>query len=339
MKRIYWIASILILLIALYLLGPAPARPQFGPVPAPAAASDLRALEAKINTSEAAIPGIKPDNEARIVWADSFAYKKTPYSLVYLHGFSASQGEGRPTHLEFAQRYGCNLYLARLQGHGIETQEPLLDLSPENLYASAREALAIGQQIGERVILMSTSTGGTLSLMLAAEYPDIAGQILYSPNIDLYDDNSSILIQPWGLYLARAINSGKYRQWEGSGETPKYWTTRYRVEALVALKALVAATMTPETFASVNQPVFLGYYYKNETEQDQTVSVPRMLEMFDQLATPAANKRKVAFPNVADHVIASEITSKDRESVRDETFRFAEEVLGLVPVSGSEEHP
>lgn len=332
MKRMYWFIAILVLLATLYLFGPAPVTPRFAS-DLPDVTQDLHQLESHIQASERATAGLKPDNEARIVWADSFAYRKSPYSVVYLHGFSASQAEGRPTHTEFAKRYGCNLYLARLQSHGLEVAEPLLDLTPENYYASALEALAIGQQIGEKVLLMSTSTGGTLSLMLAAENPDIAGQILYSPNIDLYDSNSSLLIQPWGLYLARAFNGGNYRQWEGPGETGKYWTTRYRVEALVALKSLVTNSMTAATFGKVSGPVFLGYYYKNEVEQDQVVSVPRMLEMFDQLATPEAKKRKVAFPNVANHGIAGEIWSEDRESVRDETYRFAEEVLGLVPVS------
>ena len=34
---------------------------------------------------------------------------------------------------------------------------------------------------------MATSTGGTLALKLAAEYPDIAGLILLSPNIAIND--------------------------------------------------------------------------------------------------------------------------------------------------------
>ena len=90
-------------------------------------------------------------------------------------------------------------------------------------------------------------------------------------------------------------------------------------------------TMTEETFQRVRQPLFLGYYYKDEIHQDSTVSVPAMLRMFDELGTPADQKRKVAFPNVGDHVMTSYITSKDLESVKRETNRFMEEVLGLKP--------
>lgn len=37
--------------------------------------------------------GLRPDNEARVVWADSI--RRTP-CVVFLHGFSASRREGDP---------------------------------------------------------------------------------------------------------------------------------------------------------------------------------------------------------------------------------------------------
>ena len=311
-----------------YLLGPRAPKPQLNSE-LPLIQMNLHQLEASIQEQESQVPNLKPDNEARIVWADSFQYQKTPFSVVYLHGFSASQGEGSPLHREFAQRYGCNLYLARLHEHGIQEEEALLKLTPEGLIETAKEAIAVGEQIGEKVILMSTSTGGTLSLYLASGNPQLAGQILYSPNVDLFDSTSDILTGPWGLTLARQVTGSDYRSFESTPEGEKYWTTKYRLEALVALKALIQATMTTEVFSQITSPVFVGYYYKNEEEQDDVVSVPRILEMYDQLGTPEGQKRKVAFPEVKNHVIASGLWSEDLESVREETFRFAEEVLGL----------
>ena len=69
--------------------------------------------------------------------------------------------------------------------------------------------------------------------------------------------------------------------------------------------------MTPEQFQKVKQPVFMGYYYKDEEHQDKVVSVPAMLAMFDELGTPADKKQKMAFPNAGEHVIASHFTSGD----------------------------
>ena len=113
-----WLLLIPALLIILYLLGPSPATPVYEkemPV-VPAAPA---ALEAYIHANEAQHK-LKPDNEARIVWADS-AKSVTEYAIVYLHGFSASQGEGDPVHRYIAHRYGCNLYLSRMAEHGIDT--------------------------------------------------------------------------------------------------------------------------------------------------------------------------------------------------------------------------
>ena len=65
---------------------------------------------------------------------------KTEYAVVYLHGFSASQEEGDPVHYQFAQKFGCNLYLSRLYAHGIDTTEPLGNFTAEEVWNSAKEA-------------------------------------------------------------------------------------------------------------------------------------------------------------------------------------------------------
>ncbi len=325
------LAIFLSLCIVIYMLGPKAPEPQLDTA-LPEVSTDLRDLEEQIAMAESKVPDIKPHNTSTIVWATDSLKEKTPYSLVYLHGFSASQGEGDPLHRDFARRYGMNLYLPRLAEHGRSGKDLLLGLSPEKLTASAKEAVAIGQQLGDSVILMSCSTGGTLSLYLASEHPEIHSMISYSPNVDIYDGASELLTMPWGLEILELVEGGKYHQFETTGDGHLYWTSKYRIEAIVGLKSLIQHTMTPEVFAKVEQPFFMGYYYKNDSLQDKVVSVPRMLEMYEQLGTPGNRKRKVAFPNAGHHVISSKHTSQDLESVRQETFAFAEEVLGLKPM-------
>ena len=87
--------------------------------------------------------------------------------------------------------------------------------------------------------------------------------------------------------------------------------------------------MTPETFAKVKQPLFMGYYYKDEDNQDKVVSVPAMLEMYDQLGTPADRKQKMAFPQTGEHVIASHFTSGDLQGVYKATESFMANVLKM----------
>ncbi len=322
---------IIVLVVLIYQLGPKVEKPILdGELPV--VTSDLMVLEREINQREAAISNLKENNQARIVWFDSIP-RKTKYSLVYLHGWSASQEEGAPLHRETAKRYGCNLYLSRLAGHGLQEKEAMLTLTADQLLDSAKEAIAIGKQLGEKVILMATSTGGTLALYLAGKDPDIDGLILYSPNIEIYDSTAKFLDDPWGLQIAKLVKGSDYHEYEAnSPEKEQYWVTKYRLESLTQLQALMEETMTQETFASVEQPVFVGYFYKNDSIQDKVVSVPAILEMYEALGTAKANKRKVAFPEAGDHVLASYVVSKDLESVRDETFSFLEEIVGLKTV-------
>ncbi|WP_394975477.1 alpha/beta hydrolase [uncultured Croceitalea sp.] len=321
---------LIVLLAATYFLGPKVSVPELD-TSLPNVTKDLAVLEEEINLKESQNEKIKPDNEARIIWFDSIA-KKTAYSIVYLHGWSASQEEGDPIHIETAKRYGCNLYLPRLAGHGLYEDESMLNLTADQVINSAKEAIMVGKQLGDKVIIMSTSTGGTLALHLAGGDKDIASLLLYSPNIEIFDGNAKLLAKPWGLELARIVKDSDYHEFDVDIEMKnKYWTTKYRLEALTHLQAMVDYTMVPETFKKVTQPTFLGYFYKNDSIQDNVVSVPAMLTMFDNLGTPIDKKRKVAFENVGDHVMTSHITSKDLESVQRETNNFFEKILHINP--------
>ena len=275
---------------------------------------------------------IKPDNEGRIIWADS-AKRKTPYAIVYLHGFSASQKEGDPVHIRLAKEFGCNLYLPRLADHGIDTTEALLLFSADRFWETSKEALAIGNAIGEKVILMGTSTGGSMALMLAAQYPDrVAALINLSPNIAINDPAAFLLNNPWGLQIARMVLGGNYRITDATEEQAKFWNKKYRIEALVELEELLESSMNKRTFEKITQPCLTLYYYKNEKEQDPQVKVSAMLEMHEQLSTPDSSKVIKAIPNAGAHVIGSSMTSGDVEGVYREIHKFTQQKLKLEPV-------
>ena len=174
MRFLKWFGIFLLVLIIVYFLGPQPPTPKYNNE-LPNIPSDAIQLEKYIANNEAKHK-LKPDNEARILWYNDSTKEKTEYAVVYLHGFSASQEEGDPVHKEFAKKFGCNLYLARLAEHGVDTTEPLANYTAEKSWRSAVEAYAIGKQLGRKIILMSTSTGGTLALKLCAEFPDIAAK-------------------------------------------------------------------------------------------------------------------------------------------------------------------
>ncbi len=329
MKRFLKITAALVAMLAVvYFLGSKPAAPNYNnnliKVP-----SDPAALEAYVASNEAKHK-VKPDNEARIVWANDSTKAKTPYVIVYLHGFSASQEEGNPVHRNIAKQFGCNMYLARLSEHGIDTTDALVNMTATRLWESAKEAYAIGKQLGDKVILMGTSTGGTVALELASNFEDVAGLVLYSPNIAINNPSAFLTNNPWGLQIARMVMGGKENVLKNRTDTyKKYWNHQYRLEAVVELQELLETTMIPSHFNKIKCPLLTLYYFKDEKNQDPVVKVSAMKEMFEAVATPTNLKRMLPIPEAGNHVLASPIQSNDIVTVEKETALFLEQVMQI----------
>ena len=306
--------------ILVYVLGPAPEFDQLDNN-LPTVPEEPGLLEEYINRRENN-PRIKHDNEARVIWFDS-SRSKTACSIVYLHGFRASQKEGDPIHRRIANTFGCNLYLNRLPEHGIDTTDAFINFTADKLWANAKESLAIGKVIGDNVIIISTSTGGTAAIYLASLFPDdIYALINMSPNVEINDAFAFLLNNHWGAQLARLSYRSKYLEVEEDSITSKYWMPKIRIESLAHLEEFVEKTMTVETFSKVNIPSLTLYYYKNELEQDPEVKVERMLWMHQHLATPDSLKSAFAIPSAGEHCLGSELISKDVDEVYDKIEMF-----------------
>ena len=329
MRALRIISGIIVLVLATYFLGPEMPRPELN--------SKLPVVSEPISdfvTHIESLEKVRPDNEAKIVWANDSVHDLTEYVLLYLHGFSASRQEGFPVNEDLPKRYHCNAYLARLASHGLITENPLVDMTPDRLYESAKLALVIASHLGKKVVVMGTSTGGTLALKLAADFPQLVyGLILYSPNVRIKQKASVLLSKPWGLQIGRLNFGGDFRVTsdDPAGEICKYWYCRYRVEGTVYLQQLIDATMNEEVFSKVKCPLFLGYYYKDEEHQDQVVDVKSELKMFAEVATPGSMKEEQPFPEAGSHVIACNLTSKSVDKVEKATYGFAESILKMVP--------
>ena len=330
-----WLWAIPAVLVIVYLLGPCPASSDYSKQ-MPSIPISAAQLEQYVKSNEA-MHKLKPDNEARIIWANDSSKAKTEYAIVYLHGFSASQAEGDPIHRDIAKEFGCNLYLSRLAEHGIDTPDAMIHLTVDEYWESAKQALAIGRQLGKKVILMATSAGGALALKLASDFPDdVQALVLLSPCIAINDQFAWLANNHWGLQIAHAVIGSDYIDSKDLRPINKqYWYTHYRAEAVAALEEMLETAMNKETFQKITNPVELLYYYKDEIHQDSTVKVSAMIKMFDELGTADSLKRKMAMPNTGTHVIGSYIKSHDVAGVQTEIEKFLKEVLHLKPVTES----
>jgi pimeloyl-ACP methyl ester carboxylesterase len=196
--------------------------------------------QAYLAASEATVAGIRSGLEKEIVWAFPVSRARTPLAIVYVHGFSASKGELRPLPDLVATELGANLYYTRLTGHGQDG--PAMAGASVNAWVNdLAEALAIGRAIGERVVIVATSTGGGLATW-AASRPElmdrVAGLVLISPNYRVRATGAGLLTMPWGGPLAELV-AGSERGFTPSNELrAELWTSRYPTSATLPMAAL-----------------------------------------------------------------------------------------------------
>lgn len=261
--------------------------------------------DAYVADREARFTDIVAGTEKRVVWRDAERRRRTQRVLVYLHGFSASRKETAPLSERVADRIEANLFETRLTGHGRGT-EPLGEATLSAWLADGVEALALAERLGDEVIVLGVSTGGTLGVWLASRFPQrVTALVLVSPNFGPREGSAELML--WGL-PGRIITRwvvGPYRSW--TPRTPKearYWTHRYPVEALFPMMSLVDE-VRELPLESVTAPSLLVY-----SEQDQTIDVRAAKRHFSRLASPDNEQFAVTGDTDATHhVIAGDITS------------------------------
>eukprot|EP00928_Gymnodinium_smaydae_P012359 TRINITY_DN14487_c0_g3_i2.p1 TRINITY_DN14487_c0_g3~~TRINITY_DN14487_c0_g3_i2.p1 ORF type:complete len:385 (-),score=42.02 TRINITY_DN14487_c0_g3_i2:163-1278(-) len=128
---------------------------------------------------------VRHGQHSGIVWRDDEKKARTDLSIVFIHGWSASRFECSPLCEELARELGANLYFARLPGHGraeINCKDEEVTLF--GLVTEAAQALAVGQSLGKRVLLVGCSTGAALSAWLCTQLlAEICGCVLISTNV------------------------------------------------------------------------------------------------------------------------------------------------------------
>lgn len=226
-------------------------------------AFDARALpedlESWLAAEEARFPDITPGTAKRIHWAGAKG-AKTPLSIVYLHGFSATLQEIRPVPDEVAKALGANLFFTRLAGHGRGSAAMAEPLAGDWVEDTA-EALAIGRRLGERVLVIATSTGATLAAIAATDPQlngDLAGIVMVSPNFGLRLKGAFLLDLPWARIWAPWIAGDTLGFAPENPDHAKYWTTQYPSSAAFPMAALLRAAKGLD-YGQAKMPLLVVY--------------------------------------------------------------------------------
>lgn len=282
-------------------------------------------LEEWLRQRESRVEGIRPSARSRVVWATE--KNRTPFSLVYLHGFKASHGEGDPVHFRVARNLRCNLMLSRLRGHGLNRERPLRDFRPDHLLESARFAMECGLRLGDEVILMGTSTGASLALCLAGmdAYRDrVRALVLYSPLIEFAGVASLLLGNRFLRTLLSLVPGPSWliRSPSGTSRESEIWYSRYALRGALSLGEFIERHMRPETFARVTQPLFAGYW-----PGDRVASPAAVRRMARQTGGESGHVRLRAYPEAGSHVICSGLLSEAVDPLTEDTLSFLRPLL------------
>ncbi len=297
-------AAILAALLAgIFLVGP---RNNFGPdVPTerPAPPTTIGALDGWIAQQEKAVADIRSGTAKGIVWHGAVG-ERTPWSVVYLHGFSASRLETAPLAEQVAQALGANLFQSRLTGHGRVSPDAMGEARVQDWLADTTEATAIGQLLGEKLLVIGVSTGATLATWLALRPQGraVAAQVFISPNFGPRDKRSEIINGPWGQQIALALQ-GDTRGWTPDDpREAKAWTSRYPTRALFPMMALVDHVRASD-MAAFQTPLLVLY-----SEQDKTVDPQLTRDVFARIASTHKKAIVVDYSESAgQHVLAGDI--------------------------------
>lgn len=262
--------------------------------------------------------GLVPGTEKRITWFGE--HEQTPYSVLYLHGFSATRQETAPLAEIVASALGANLYETRLTGHGRQ-RDVLTDIRAEDWLQDAAEALTIAGRLGERVIVIGTSTGATLAAAMLGHpaMHTVDSLVMMSPNFEPRDSGAAWLTRPAGPLLAKML-VGDTRSWVPHNELQaRYWSTTYPTTSVIEMMRLVdlANRKLPNTI-----PQRLLMFYSSE---DEVISPIEALAVFEQTGAP--QKAAIEIENPGDpshHVLAGDALSNGK------TRRIANDIVKFI---------
>jgi carboxylesterase len=122
------------------------------------------------------IPGCEP-----------FSASNGPNGVLVLHGFTGNPQSMRPLAEAFADA-GLSVDLPLLPGHGT-AMEDMIPTRWADWSAAAEEAYTSLRARCDKVVVAGLSMGGTLSLFLAENHPEITGIVLVNPLVEKAADS------------------------------------------------------------------------------------------------------------------------------------------------------
>ena len=225
---------------------------------------DLSNIEKKIKSDEAAVPKLRQNIGKKILWAGKSS-QKTPLSIVFIHGFSATRVELSPVIEEVAKSLGANVFFTRLTGHG-QDGIALSDATFDDWISDTNDAIRIGEVIGDEVIVIGSSTGCSLIHCILEAQKNVKSVIYVSPNFGPSSYKGHFLRVPGAKWFIPLIMGNEHSFTPKNSEHARCWTTRYPTKALFPVKdSVVAASLA--NHSKIKLPILFWF-----SDYDKVVS-------------------------------------------------------------------
>lgn len=295
------------LVVLLFKFGPRPRldaaerQPQVPQMP-------IEKLPEWLDGQESRVPNLVPGTAAHIEWADETNPQVTPFCFLYLHGFSATWQETAPLTSRLAKVRAANVVHARLAGHG-EGEAGMLTAA-EHWLQSVTDHFDLATRLGEKVIIVGTSTGCTVATWLLNNPLNAAkvhACLFLSPNFRIRSRFGFLLTWPFSQHWIHLI-LGRQHQWEPVSEAQaNAWTSRYSTLALIEMQKTVDYAAQLD-FGQFKTPLVMMYM-----ENDATIYPPTAIQVFNRWAANHKELIRVDLDgDTEEHVFVGEITAPHR---------------------------
>ncbi len=175
---------------------------------------ELDALDGYLEACESE-KGVKPGLEKQIAWHDKVG-ETSEWVLVYFHGFTASRLELDPVPQDIAKSLKANAFYVRFAGHALDDDgHGIAKVSYADWVNDVQQALKVACKLGDKILLMSCSTGGSMATWAAQHMPQAVDALIFlSPNFKINHPLSFMLTNRWARQLMHFVEPPR-RGWTG----------------------------------------------------------------------------------------------------------------------------
>ncbi len=230
----------------------------------------------------------------------NFFHQGNSTGFLLIHGFTASTAEVRPLANRLSE-LGYTVSAPLLPGHNTHPDD-LNKTKWQDWYAAVRQTYLELRNGCDQVWLGGESMGGLLSLMLAAEFPEAAGLLLFAPALSVQNLKGAYFLQFFEKYLPKRGND-KELDWRGYNVYP--------LKGAVQLRTLQRKTY--KKLSQVTQPALIFL-----SEADETVQIKTGKVLMDGISSE--HKELITLKN-SPHVM---LLGQDQDFIINKAIEFVE---------------